>query len=52
MAMQYPYKFQKIKLKRILGYPIRGIACALSILKHKQYPFDNVDEKKLAHVVC
>jgi hypothetical protein len=36
MVMQYPFKFQKIcyKTLRILGYPRKGIACALSISNH------------------
>jgi len=34
-----------------MGYPTRGIACALSIPKHEQYPFDSLDKNNLAHGV-
>jgi len=53
MAMQYPSKFQRyvIDPKGFLGYPTRGIACALNIPTHKYYPSDILDQNNLAHGV-
>jgi hypothetical protein len=31
-----------------MRYPTRGIACALSIPKHEQCPFDSLDQNNLA----
>ncbi len=51
MAMQYPYKFQKICYRAhwFLQYPERGNACALNIPMHKQYPFGSLDQNNLTH---
>jgi hypothetical protein len=40
MVMQYSYKFQRyvIEPKGFLGYPTRGIACALNIFRHETTP--------------
>ncbi len=35
--------------KGFMGYATRGNACALSIPKHEQYPFDNLNQNNLAH---
>ncbi len=53
MAMQYPSKVQRyvIDPKGFLGYPTRGIACALNIPTHKYYPSDILDQNNLAHGV-
>jgi hypothetical protein len=45
------FKRYVIKLKGFLGYPTRGIACALSIPMHEQYPYNSLDQNNLAHVV-
>jgi len=34
-----------------LGYPVSGIACALSIPKHEQCPFDSLDQNNLVRGV-
>jgi hypothetical protein len=51
--MQHPYKFKRyvIEPKGFLGYPTRGIACALNIPTHKYYPSDTLNQNNLAHVV-
>jgi hypothetical protein len=38
-----------IKFKGFLGYPIRGIACALNIPRHEKYPSSSLNQNNLAH---
>jgi hypothetical protein len=45
------FKRYVIEPKWFLGYPTRGIACALSILKHEQYHSDSLDQNNVAHGV-
>ncbi len=45
------FKRYVIEPQGFLGYPIRGIACALSIPKHEQCPFDSLDQNNLARGV-
>jgi hypothetical protein len=45
------FKRYVIKPKGLLGYPTKGIACALSIPKHEQYLFDSLDQNNLTHGV-
>jgi hypothetical protein len=37
--------------KGFLGYSTKGIAFALNIHKHEQYPFDSLDQNNLGHGV-
>jgi hypothetical protein len=48
-----PISFKRyvIKFKGFLGYLTKGIACALNILRHKQYPLDSLNQNNLAHGV-
>ncbi len=34
-----------------MGYPTKGITCALNIPKHEQCPSDSLDQNNLAHGV-
>jgi len=34
-----------------MGYPTKGIACALNILRYEHYPYDNLDQNNLTHGV-